>query len=53
MKVRDRMLIMQEDDHGIFYISNMYHALCQFENTNPESSWKNIWNVTAPERVYG
>jgi ribonuclease HI len=41
----------KENAVGIFSISEMYHALCDYDMNEVDKSWKDIWRLKVPERV--
>ncbi|KAK2435125.1 hypothetical protein QL285_020204 [Trifolium repens] len=47
----DDQQVCKENAMGIFSISEMYHALCDFDMNSTASVWHHIWRLKVPGRV--
>jgi hypothetical protein len=47
----DDQQVCKENAMGIFSISEMYHALCDFDMNSTASVWHHIWRLKVPRRV--
>jgi hypothetical protein len=43
--------VCMDNAMGLFSISKMYHALCDFNLTVMDPAWHHIWRLKVPERV--